>query len=254
MPIISSKYISEFKTLSLSHGHLMSHTDDEFSMDLYGWSDNDIFQSKQYELNCNSTSYGYVQNGKCKIYNDKIDCSFELCQGMYFSIPANQKYIIEPLSDNNNGIIINQNKYIGIFNIGGPIESIGRLKYIDGCTDNLLLSPILFGDPCLNVLYFIKNLSQTPHTHPSFRIGIVTNGFGYCCLENGQKVELVKDLIFFIPKDVLHSFETDIDNELTVIAFHPDSDFGPKHEQHPMINRTMVNDISASQIIEIHTN
>jgi hypothetical protein len=25
-----------------------------------------------------------------------------------------------------------------------------------------------------------------------------------------------------------------------VIAYHPDSDFGPTHENHPMVNRTIV--------------
>ena len=103
----------------------------------------------------------------------------------------NQTYIIESLSHDNNGIIINRNKYIGIFNI-------------DGCGGNLLSPPLLFGDLCLNVSYFIKNLSQTPHTHPAFRIGIVTNGFGYFCLKNDQKVELLKDLLFlyrmFLPQ------------------------------------------------------
>ena len=30
------------------------------------------------------------------------------------------------------------------------------------------------------------------------------------------------------------------DEALLVIAYHPDSDFGPTHERHPMINRTIV--------------
>jgi hypothetical protein len=40
---------------------------------------------------------------------------------------------------------------------------------------------------------------------------------------------------------------------MTVIAYHPDSDFGATHEDHPMINRTMVDGISAAKIDEIRT-
>ena len=111
-----NKSVSEFKTLSLSNGHLLKSIDDEFSMNLYGW-DKSTFISNDHNLNTDSTSYGYVQNGKCKLYNDKLACSYELAQGMYFSIPSHQKYIIEPLSDDNNGIIMNQGNYKGIFNI-----------------------------------------------------------------------------------------------------------------------------------------
>jgi hypothetical protein len=40
---------------------------------------------------------------------------------------------------------------------------------------------------------------------------------------------------------------------MDVIAFHPDSDFGPEDENHPMINRTIVNGVSANAIDEIKT-
>jgi hypothetical protein len=50
----------------------------------------------------------------------------------------------------------------------------------------------------------------------------------------------------------LHSFATK-DEPMRVIAYHPDSDFGPTHEDHPMINRTMVDGSPASLLAEIHT-
>jgi hypothetical protein len=40
---------------------------------------------------------------------------------------------------------------------------------------------------------------------------------------------------------------------LRVIAYHPDSDFGPTHEDHPMINRTMVGGVSASELPHLRT-
>eukprot|EP01084_Bolivina_argentea_P281052 480814_1 len=250
------KCIGEFCSFELKHGHLLTNIDDQFDVNMYGWNDN-TFNSSDYEIKNKSTSFGYIQDGKCKLYNQQTKCSFELCKGMYFSIPnvcKDSKYVIEPMDNSHNsGIIINQNNYNGIFNIGGPIEHIGRLRYIDGCTDSLLLHPTMYGDPCLNVLYFINNLRQTPHTHPSFRCGVVIDGYGHCKLENNITIELNKDSVFYIPRNVLHSFETDQHNKLTILAYHPDSDFGPKHHEHPMINRTIVNNVSASYIDSIHT-
>jgi hypothetical protein len=59
-------------------------------------------------------------------------------------------------------------------------------------------------------------------------------------------------MIFVIPALGEHAFATS-DDELTVIAYHPDSDFGPEDEDHPMINRTIVNGKSARYIDEIRT-
>lgn len=55
-----------------------------------------------------------------------------------------------------------------------------------------------------------------------------------------------------IPTDGQHSFFTD-DSEMDVIAYHPDSDTGPTHDDHPMINRTIVDGVSAANIQEIRT-
>jgi hypothetical protein len=40
---------------------------------------------------------------------------------------------------------------------------------------------------------------------------------------------------------------------MRVVAYHPDSDFGPQDEDHPMINRTIVDGVSASKIDAIRT-
>ena len=247
------KEIKEFMCVSLKNGEIMQHFDGNFGVNIYGFNGNDFNNIDIYRDNQYSTSFGYIQNGKCKLYNNTLKCSYELTKGMYFSIPNNQEYIIKSLNSDSMGFLINQNEYNGMFNIGGPIENIGRLKYIDGCTDSLLISPIMYGDPCLNALYFIQDLLQTQHTHPSFRCGMITNGYGYCILENNQEIPLTPNDIFFIPKDTIHSFKTDKNERMTVIAFHPDSNFGPTHQIHPMINNTIVNNISASQLPEIQS-
>jgi hypothetical protein len=73
-----------------------------------------------------------------------------------------------------------------------------------------------------------------------------------------DRIELKVGTTFVIPTDSWHSFRTFADKEgkettMTVIAYHPDSDFGPTHEDHPMINRTWVDGVSANEIKDIQT-
>jgi quercetin dioxygenase-like cupin family protein len=152
-------------------------------------------------------------------------------------------------------MIVLKKNYTGITTIGGPIEETGRLKYIDGCTDTLLISPLKKGDPCLNALYFPPNTRQTLHTHPSLRAGMVISGSGFCISYLDNTVisnRLHPGQLFVIPADCLHAFQTTTES-LIIIAFHPDSDTGPTDIDHPMINRTIVDGISAAQLIEIQT-
>lgn len=120
----------------------------------------------------------------------------------------------------------------------GSVEEIGDVKYIDGCTDSLLVCPPRKGDPCLNSLYFPKNTNQTFHTHPSQRLGAVLSGEGYACLED-KEIKLEPGTVFLIETNEVHRFRTE-NSEMVVIAYHPDSDWGPTDEEHPMINKTII--------------
>jgi quercetin dioxygenase-like cupin family protein len=123
--------------------------------------------------------------------------------------------------------------------VAGLIESdIGRIKYIDGCTDSLLVAPPKLGEPCLNALYFPPEINQSFHTHPSSRLGAVLSGSGFACLD-GKELQLTQGDVFFLPADEVHRFRTETD-PMVVIAYHPDSDWGPTDEVHPMINRTFL--------------
>ncbi|MCD8535797.1 MAG: AraC family ligand binding domain-containing protein [Verrucomicrobia bacterium] len=141
--------------------------------------------------------------------------------------------------------------YSALNTIGGPIERSGRLRYIDGCTDSLIIPPVLKGDPCLNVLYFPPGIQQTFHTHPSCRIGVVLSGKGTCHHHQSES-PLIPGTHFMIPAHGLHRFSTG-KNRLVVAAFHPDSDFGPEHDFHPMVNKTLVDGLSARHIPQIRT-
>jgi mannose-6-phosphate isomerase-like protein (cupin superfamily) len=137
------------------------------------------------------------------------------------------------------------------FQIGGPIEARGRLRYIDGCTDSLLIPPWRRGEACLNHLHIPPGVEQTMHTHPSDRIGVVVRGRGQCVTPAGF-TELKPGLIWRIPADGLHRFRTEGES-LDVVAWHPDSDTGSSDDDHPMLNRSMVAGVSAAEIDAIRT-
>lgn len=128
--------------------------------------------------------------------------------------------------------------YRGLRQLGGPLEARGRLRYIDGCTDTVLVSPPRRGEACLNHLHIPAGTRQTSHTHPSVRVGLIARGAGVC-VTDGARHALEAGLGWVIPTGVRHAFHTDA-RALDVMAWHPDSDTGPVDDDHPMINRTIV--------------
>ena len=140
--------------------------------------------------------------------------------------------------------------FFGLRAFGGPIEPAGRLRYIDLCSDTLLACPPLLGDPCLNHLHFPPGIEQTEHTHPSVRAGAVAGGRGWCETPAGRS-DLAPGVIFCIPAGGRHRFVTD-DQTLDVIAYHPDSDWGPTDQDHPMINRTWVDGMKLDNSSGVH--
>src|SRR5262249_51232703 len=93
--------------------------------------------------------------------------------------------------------------------------------------------------PCLNHLHIPPHTAQSAHTHPSERIGVILRGSGECRTGSGAVYPLASGMGWRIPTGSVHSFFT-TDDSLDVIAWHPDSDFGPTDENHPMINRTIL--------------
>lgn len=202
----------------------------------------------------NATHFGFVSQGMVQL--DTESGGFQLSAGMYFAIPgaltitpwapteASAKPAASHLTSQNNdrqenlGFVVSMENYRSFPHLGGPIESTGRLRYIDGCSDSLLVPPVMLGDPCLNLLHLPPGVRQSFHTHPSLRLGMIVRGAGWC-LTADRRTALLPGQLFFIPPDSVHCFHTE-DESLLIIAFHPDSDFGPTHENHPMINRTIL--------------
>jgi len=198
------------------------------------------------------TVYGFVFEGSISLRvslgtSSTSKSLFTLHKGMYFACPGE----IE-LSEGGSGVLQLVKNHRALFAMGYLENGQGRLPYIDSCTDTLLLSPVVKGAPCLNHLHFPPSVVQTQHTHPSGRSGIVVSGQGTCVCGKTRTV-LKPGTVFVIPERVVHAFETSSLDSLDVVAFHPDSDFGPSPTDHPMINRTIVNGRSASSIPSIQT-
>lgn len=188
--------------------------------------------------------FGYIASGTANL------CTpigkFPVPIGCYFSIAGECL-----LTGIGTGLLVTHFGYRGLFSIGGPIEGVGRLRYIDGCSDSVLVSPPRVGDPCLNMLYVPPHIDQTPHTHPSLRIGIIVSGQGCCKTPMGNEDMRPGD-VFMLPKDLVHSFHTSSE-PMRIVVYHPDSDCGPSDDVHPMVTRTLVDSKPASEIPSIRT-
>lgn len=192
---------------------------------VWGWME------KPLTLPPGATAFGMVTTGQTQL-RDAETRVFDLNAGMFFVLPDGG------VARGGSGLVIAWAGYQGLRQIGGPLEATGRLRYIDGCSDTLLVCPPRLGDPCLNHLHIPPRTDQTPHTHPSMRIGVILRGTGECRTPDGS-YPLEPGMGWYIPTGCLHSFFTQ-NEALDVIAWHPDSDFGPRDDDHPMINRTQI--------------
>lgn len=228
-----------FQLFEWSTGPLFDERNGQYPSELLSWNDG------QLDLADTGTHFGFVESGQAELECDAG--RFRIREGMYFSVP----HACRINGKAGRGIVMSRHGFMGFFQLGGPIEQQGRLRYIDGCSDSLLIPPVVCGDPCLNLLYIPPGTAQTQHTHPSLRAGVIVSGTGMCCTPE-RNVPLTPGTVFVIPAETAHSFHTR-ESALRVIAWHPDSDTGPCHDDHPMVNRTIVNGISAADIPEIRT-
>jgi hypothetical protein len=243
-----------FSAFEWQNGLLYDYSANSFPTKLHTLTGEKVFHFEE-----GSTYFLFQHSGYAFIKGQ-----FPLLKGYYASATSKEQFVQG--SDEAKVLIIERIGFNGVFSLGGPIEHNGRLKYIDGCTDSLLVPPVKFGDPCLNHLHFPPGIDQTMHTHPSMRVGLVTRGHGECVTPFGN-IPLFPGQLFIIHEDDgtkvpgidgndhpagSHCFRT-FDGTMDVIAYHPDSDFGPSDEEHPMINRTIVNGVSAKHIDEIKT-
>lgn len=234
-----------FSSFPLEPGMLYDYKENKFPTRLHAFREDKVGEFNEP----NSSYYGFVfnsANGTRARLQTASGRVFELDKGMYFA--SNEPLVI----CNGVGIVIERMMQRTMNMVGGPVEDKGRLKYIDGCTDSLLIPPVKKGDPCLNSLHFPEGIDQTMHTHPSMRVGMVSKGDGVCITPE-KETPLYTGQVFIIHEEGEHKFRTEKGQQMTVIAYHPDSDFGPEDEEHPMINRTIVGGVSAKKLDAIRT-
>ena len=185
-----------------------------------------------------STTFGYVLDGSCIVQANGQEWS--LVAGNYFAfhgdVSVQKSHLLSMWTTMRVGY--------RCMPVVGQIEGNGRLSYIDGCSDSVLVSMPRRGDPVLNYLHFPTGILQTQHTHPSIRMGVVISGEGEAFQEQGNYHEgwvkpLKKGCIFMLKEQELHSFRTTT-SHMDIVAYHPDSDTGPTDETHAMINRTFI--------------
>jgi hypothetical protein len=235
-----SNAVKALSSFDLQTGCLFDASDDDLPTALYAWAHGDTLHLPNL---AGDALFGFIHEGPAAIEAEHNH--YQLVTGQYFCFSENVT------ASGGAGIVIKRIGFSAQNLLGGPIEPVGRLRYIDGCTDSLLVPPVTLGGPCLNALYFPPGIHQTPHTHPSIRVGLTARGTGKCFSPEGFEA-LVPGRAFVIHANGVHSFRTDRE-PLVVIAYHPDSDFGPRDEDHPMINRTIVDGVSASRLSHLRT-
>ena len=230
-----------FHITRIAHGLIYDRSDGRFPTRAWGWRPGPAPLDLRL---AGSTLFGFVLDGEPEVTAGGN--RYRLKPGQYFCFHD------AVCVSGGSGFLVERLGWRGLDMIGGPVEASGRLRYIDGCTDTLLTPPVKRGDACFNALFFPGGIDQTLHTHPSIRVGMVAQGSGWCLTEVGL-TPLRPGQVFVIDQDAIHGFRTAPDQGMLVIAYHPDSDFGPLDEDHPMINRTLVDGVSAALIDKIRT-
>jgi mannose-6-phosphate isomerase-like protein (cupin superfamily) len=195
-------------------------------------------------FNDGASHYVVVFEGAFKV--KLASTTHRLSRGCFGSFPG-----LTHIQGEGRAIVVSSIGYRSPILAGGPIEEYGRLRYVDGCTSSILLPPSVRGEPCLNFMHLPQQTCQTMHTHPSLRAGIILSGRGQCATEDAI-LPFEAGTVFFIPPNLPHSFQSS-DERLRVAIFHPDSDSGPTHTDHTMLNRTFIGGQSARTLSTFHT-
>ena len=194
--------------------------------------DSETFVLPEFAKYC--SVYGYSYGNSTLTIDGK---KYALEGGQYFGLSVKES--MSAVADGKLFVIVRLGYLVP--NTVGWVEKQGRLSYIDGCSDSLLVFPARMGDASLNLLYFPPGIDQSFHRHPSIRLGCVIAGDGWS--DNGESgdtvstTRLAAGVSFCLVEQERHRFRT-IGSSMTVVAFHPDGDWGPTDHNHTMLNRT----------------
>ena len=129
-----------------------------------------------------STTYGYLLTGSATITANGQD--WNLQEGNYFAFHG--EFSVKDSKDLNLWTVTKLG--YRCMPMVGQIENNGRLSYIDGCSDSVLVSMPRMGDPVLNYLHFPTGIYQTQHTHGNqFYHPVTAGAIGKKCNMNPSK-------------------------------------------------------------------
>lgn len=211
----------------------------EFPTDIAIWT-GDVTQ-----LSEDASHYIVVYSGEAAVEQDGYT---NILRAGHYGVFSGEA---EVLSGDGSALIVSAIGHHAMPLFGGPIEETGRLRYIDNCRNTVLLPPSVKGEPCLNFLDLCAGVTQTAHTHPSLRVGIVLRGNGACGTADGT-LPLTTGTMFVIPPGTSHSFQSQ-GEPMKIVIYHPDSADGPTHVNNTMLNNTFVDGRTAQNLPELHT-
>jgi hypothetical protein len=230
----SLQSLNGFATCPVQQGCLFDLTNTALPSRLHGYVGS---AAAEYGTDV-STTFGIVQSGEVSL-RTREKRWHDLSRGYYFSVPGRFS-----LEGEGSAALFERVGYLGTFTLAGPIEALGRLTYIDGCSDSLLVYPPRMGDPCMNVLWFPEGVRQTMHIHPTMRLALVVAGEGRCVMPSGE-IPLMEGNVFSLRPMEQHCFFTE-KSRMGIVTYHPDTNWGPSDADHPMINRTLMAGASPS--------
>jgi|688.fasta_scaffold10745_16 quercetin dioxygenase-like cupin family protein len=176
----------------------------------------------------------YIMLQNASYYSDNVkfeDVDAALCVNNHFTIKCarGSAVVVEYL-----GLRLLESRYYVQDQLGQ-----GNLSYIDGGTNTTAVNPGRLGDPVINYVHFPAGMTQTLHTHPSHRVGMVLKGRGLVELDNSD-FPLKQGDAFFLQRNVLHNFTCPYDEDVVLFVFAPDSGTGPTDEVNPLKIRTYI--------------
>jgi hypothetical protein len=102
-----------------------------------------VVQDAEWQTLAHSTTFGVVLSGKSYV-NDRA-----IYPNEFFCLPSTEH---QTISVDGRAALFVRLGFLGQHIVAGKIDPKGRVSYIDGCTDSVLVYPPRKGDACLNKL------------------------------------------------------------------------------------------------------
>jgi len=216
-----------FSLLDFQFGHLYEHNHENKTTRVYGFTPETFLL-----LPGGHTHFGFVLSGHI-VLGYANGSKMPLPKGCHFCVKE-----VATVESYGTGIVSSAEGFAGMNQFGGPLENEGRFRYVDGCSNSLLVHPLRKGDPCFHHLHLDPHVKEMPHTHPSLRTLVVYRGEGEAIVPGLDTVHIKRGDAFVIEPDCVHSFNTG-EAGMSLVTYHPDSVVGYTDDNNPMLNNTI---------------